>query len=674
MIGISNITFFISNRCLFSNINFQINDGDRIGLVGPNGVGKTTLLKILIGKYKAEDGNVEVPRGTTVGYLEQEVHEQRSDLSIRDLAMRAFDEAITLESRIVELSSSLEKITDFYSDEYHNILDELEHSRVRYELLEGDRKEAKTEEVLEGLGFKTEQLDLPLSQFSGGWRMRVALAKMLLERPDVLLLDEPTNHLDIDSIEWLEQYLNSYKGAVVIVSHDQYFLNRLVNRIFEIRNKKIYQYTGNYDKYLTQRDEQIEQQAREYEAQQREINEAEKFISRFRYKATKARQVQSRVKQMEKMELIEAPEPLQEQIHFHFPEPPRSGKTVLEIRKLLKTYKTEDGKGEVRVFTEGQNLEVDRGDKVAIVGVNGAGKSTLARIIDGIEPFDGERIVGHNVIMAFFAQNLADVMDSSRTVLEEMEQSAKSADARTQVRNILGSFLFTGDDVFKSIKVLSGGERSRLALAKTLLEPANLIILDEPTNHLDITSKNILLKALNEFKGTVISISHDRHFLSGFANKVWRVQDGRVTVYPGDYEYYQWKHKQESEEALIGEREKIVEPNGKELENNTVSGPKTKEQKRIEAELRNQLHKQTRDLKKKINQLESSIEKLEKEKMELEEKLADPEFYQNGDAAKATNRYQAVQSDLEKAMGKWSEQTEKLEQIEEEVKLKLESM
>jgi len=678
MIGINNITFFISNRCLFSNINFQISKGDRIGLVGPNGAGKTTLLRLIVGKYTPEEGQVEIPKNETVGYLEQEVHEQNSERSIRDLALSAFDEAIGLEKRIEKLSNSIADITDFYSDEYHQLLSELDHLQARYEVLEGDKKESKTEEVLEGLGFKTYQLDMPLSKFSGGWRMRVALAKILLQKPDVLLLDEPTNHLDIDSIEWIEKYLMNYEGAVVIVSHDQYFLNRLVTKIFEVRNKKIYQYEGNYDSYLEQRKEQIEQLQKAYESQRKMIADAEKFISRFRYKATKAKQVQSRIKQLEKLDIIEEPEPSQEEIHFHFPEPPRSGKVVLELNNLMKTYPAGQEDRPVPVFTYGQNLEVERGDKVAIVGPNGAGKSTLARIIDGIESFDGERKVGHNVTMAFFAQNLADVMDSNREVLEEMEHSAQTSEARAQVRTILGCFLFSGDDVFKKIKVLSGGERSRLALAKTLLEPANLLILDEPTNHLDINSKNILLDALREFKGTVIAISHDRHFLSGFASKIWRVGDGRVKVYPGNYDYYLWKREQEMEANRENEANADEKKNGSVSYNNNstngASGPKSKEQKRIEAELRNKLNSRTKPLRKDIRKFEKEIERLESEKTELEEILADPEIYQKKESAELTMKYQKIEYELDGIMEKWAEAIEKLEQIEEEARNEMTSV
>jgi len=678
MIGITNITFFISNRCIFSNVNFQISRGDRIGLVGPNGAGKTTLLRLITGKYTPENGQIEIPKGVKVGYLEQEVHEKNSDKSIKELALRAFDEAIQIEKKIHKLSHKVGEVTDFYSDEYHDLLEELEHLQARYELLEGDKKESKTEEVLEGLGFKTHQLDLPLSQFSGGWRMRVALAKILLEKPDLLLLDEPTNHLDIDSIEWLEQYLYSYDGAVVIVSHDQYFLNRLVTSIFEVRSKKIFQYEGNYDAYLDQREEQIEQQQRTYEAQQKIIADAEKFIDRFRYKATKAKQVQSRIKQLEKMDMVEEPEPQQEEIHFHFPEPPRSGKVVLNIDNLIKTYSTSDDNKPVKVFTEGQDLEVERGDKIAIVGANGAGKSTLARIVNGIEPFDGTRKVGHNVQMTFFAQHLADVMESGREVLEEMELSARTPEARAQVRTILGCFLFTGDDVFKKIDVLSGGERSRLALAKTLLEPANLLILDEPTNHLDINSKNILLDALKEFQGTVIAISHDRHFLAGFATKIWRVENGRVKIYPGNYEYYQWKRKKEQEEELKNsgnvspkKSDSAKSDEGKVVPQKDISGPKSKEQKRFEAQLRNRFSQKTKPIRNTIHKIEKKIDELESRKEELEVIMANPETYQDGEAAGLTMEYQQVESDLDKILEEWAVKTEELEHIEEQIKAEI---
>ncbi len=670
MIGINNITFFISNRCLFSGVRFQVSPGDRIGLVGPNGAGKTTLLRMLTGRLTPEQGTIDVERGTHIGYLEQDVHETDPHITVREKGLEAFQEAVALEERIHQLSNRIIHITDYDSEEYQNLIDELEHIQARYDLLEGDKKDAKVEQVLAGLGFTNDQMDQPLSTFSGGWRMRAELARLLLEKPDLLLLDEPTNHLDIDTIEWLEQYLKGLSGAIIIVSHDQMFLNRMVTQTFELRNARIYQYTGNYDAFLTQREEMIEQQQREYEAQQKEIADSEKFIERFRYKATKARQVQSRVKQLEKMELVPPPEPAEHKINFSFPEPPQSGKVVLSINNLVKTYTNPDGTPN-KVFIDGQDLEVSRGDKIAVVGPNGAGKSTLARIINGNEPFDGIRQVGYNVKMAFFAQNLAEILNSRSTVLQEMEEVATTSESRTRIRDVLGSFMFSGDDVKKPVQVLSGGERSRLALARTLLEPANLLILDEPTNHLDINSKNILLDALKKFKGTVVAISHDRHFLRGFAGTIWRVGGGRVKVYPGDYAYYEWKHRQENEqarensinEAIDEQSETSASTNG----NRLGSGPKTKEQKRREAEIRNRLSQETKGLKKSIERCEKEIEKSESRKAEIEKKMMDPEFHQSAEAGPVVKEYNILQHRIDELMDEWGELTEKLESAEARV-------
>ena len=667
MIGINNITFFISNRCLFSGIRFQVNPGDRIGLVGANGVGKTTLLRMLTGRLTPEEGSIDIERGTHIGFLEQDVHEANPHISVREKGLEAFREAVTLEERIHQLSDRIIHITDYDSEEYQNLIDELEHAQARYDLLEGDKKDAKVEQVLAGLGFSNEKMDQPLSTFSGGWRMRAELARLLLEKPDLLLLDEPTNHLDIDTIEWLEQYLKTLPGAIIIVSHDQMFLNRMVSQIFELRNARLYQFTGNYDKFLEQREEMIEQQQREYEAQQKEIADAEKFIERFRYKATKARQVQSRVKQLEKIELVPPPEPAEHKINFSFPEPPQSGKVVLSVNNLLKTYTNPDNTLN-RVFTEGQDLEVSRGNKIAVIGPNGAGKSTLARIINGNEPFDGKREVGYNVKMAFFAQNLAEVLDSQSTVLEEMEEVATTSESRRRIRDVLGSFMFSGADVDKPVQVLSGGERSRLALARTLLEPANLLILDEPTNHLDINSKNILLDALRKFQGTVIAISHDRHFLKGFAGEIWRVGGGRVKIYPGDYAYYEWKHRKESEDIRENEINKAVEDRTSDsISTNgdkSGSGPKSKEQKRREAEIRKKLSKETKDLKKTIEKCEKNIEEAEIRKARIEQKMMNPEFHQSAEAGPVMQEYGTLQHKIDEWMEEWGTLTEKLESAE----------
>lgn len=673
MLGLGNITLFLSNHCIFKNLNFQAKKGDRIGLVGPNGAGKTTLLKLITGRMEPEEGQVQFSGDVKIGYLEQEVLEVDEGLSIREIALTAFHEANALEQRIQDLGMRIAEVEDFESEHYQNLLDDLEKSQNRYDYLDGDKRVAKTDEILTGLGFTVADLDQPMSIFSGGWRMRVLLAKLLLQKPDLLLLDEPTNHLDIDSIEWLENYLLSYDGAVILVSHDRWFLNKMVNHIAELRNQKIWMYTGNYDEFLIQREEQVELQAKQYEAQQKEIAETQRFIDRFRYKATKAKQVQSRVKMMEKMELIDAPEDSQLSVNFRFPDPNPSGKVVLRVENLKKTYPPKDGKEAVHVFTEGQSLEIERNDKIALVGPNGAGKSTLARILNHIEPFDGKCEDGHNVTRNYFAQHLADILASDRTVLEEMESEARTTEQRQNIRNILGSFLFSGDDVFKPISVLSGGERSRLALAKTLLSPANFLILDEPTNHLDMQSKQILVKALKEYKGTVLVVSHDRFFLSEFADKFWRVDNGKVTLYDGGFEYYDWKRRQETEAEKQQDQKVKSETSAKAKSNETVeksnSRPKTKEEKRKEAELRQKLNHKMKPLRQQIRKVEKEMEELEKKKAEYEAKLADQEFYQSGEAAETIKKHGAVISRLDELVDEWAVATGELEEVEQSLDL-----
>ena len=646
----------------------QINRGDRIGLVGPNGTGKTTLLRVITGKYTVESGQIQIPKGVLVGYLEQDYLEQPGGMTVMDLAMTAFEEAQRMEQGMTDVAEALSNLTDYDSDEYHKLADKLAHMQARYVVLEGDRAESKAAEVLSGLGFSTDDLTRPLTSLSGGWRMRVLLAKLLLEKPDLLLLDEPTNHLDIDSIEWLEQYLQNYPGGVVLVSHDQFFLNRMVNRIVELRQQRAFAYVGNYDDFLKEREVQVEMQKAQFEAQQRDIADTQKFIDRFRYKASKARQVQSRVKGLEKLDKIEAPEESQRQISFRFPDPPSSGQLVIEIENLVKSYPDPDGGPDIKVFTQAQRLEINRGDKIALVGPNGAGKSTLARIINGAEPFNGQRKVGHNVLFAFFAQHLADMMSSDRTMIEEMESAAKTSEARTRIRTLLGCFLFSGDDVFKPVSVLSGGEKSRVALARTLLQPANLLILDEPTNHLDIASKDVLVQALKSYTGTLVAVSHDRQFLSGFANKIWRVEDGRVTEYQGGYDYYVWKRTQEIAEAkglsfatskpTLTKHDSAPEP----------VGPKSKEQKRLEAEKRNKVSGETKALRKRIHELEQKMDRLEKEKKVISDKMGDPAFYQTPDAATSIRRYEEIETEINTALEKWTAEQEALEEFMEQIR------
>ena len=699
MYRLHNIKYFISNRCLFDKVSVTFKRGDRIGLVGPNGAGKTTLLRIMMGKLTPEQGLCEWPSSTRIGYLQQEALELAQDKTVRQMVTEAFAESNRLEKEIEDLSNRISGLDSYEGEEYAELLDRLEVLQDRYQVTDGGKREARVEDALTGLGFAPGELDDPLHTFSGGWQMRALLARLLLEAPDILLLDEPTNHLDIDSIAWLERYLPNYRGAIWIVSHDRMFLNRMVTHIAALQHRKISLYNGNYDDYERQYEQQKELRQQAYENQQKELEQAERYITRFRAKATKARQVQSKIKQLDKMERIEPPEEEGSTIDIRFPDPPRCGVIVMAIRSLSKTYDPDEDKP-VPVFTENQDIEIERGDKIALIGANGAGKSTLARIINGTETFDGERLPGHNVIMTFFAQQLADVLASERTVLEEMEVSAHTQEARTRIRGILGAFLFSGDDVFKKVGVLSGGERSRLALAKSLLEPANLLILDEPTNHLDMRSKQVLLRALGQYQGTVVAVSHDRYFLDGFANKVWRVGGGRVYEYPGDFSYYEWKVRQQHDgtaeksekgspaqgtaksgtngpdnaghdshhantSSQNGKTGQIDDKNEDEPVANERSGPKSKEVKRAEAELRNRFRNEMKPLKSTRDKRESDIDRMEQEKAVIEQKLADPDFYESGDAQQVLKEHGDLERRLERSWEDWADATAKLEKLEE---------
>jgi len=673
MLHLAGITYFIGDRCLFSGLNLQANKGDRIGLIGPNGAGKTTLLRLISGRLKPEDGSVTYESGASVGYLEQEVLEVSLHHTVLDVALTAFKEAGDIEVRLEQIYHELETTTDYESDAYVKLLDEMQRLQDRYAVLEGDSKEARAGAVLEGLGFTTEQLHQPLSRFSGGWRMRVLLGKLLLEHPDILLLDEPTNHLDIDSITWLEQYLQNYDGAVILVSHDRYFMDRMINQIADLRSRRIYMYPGNYERYLELRQEQMDLQGRAYESQQKQIADTERFIERFRAKATKARQVQSRVKNLERLDLVDAPEADEAEVSFRFPVPPRSGKVVLTIDNLCKTYAPPvPGESAVTVFNSGQSLHIEAGEKIALIGANGTGKSTLARIMDGVEPFEGTRKLGHNVILSYFAQHLADVLTSDRTVLEVMEQAAPTSEARSGIRNLLGCFLFRGDDVFKPIKVLSGGERSRVALARTLLTPANVLVLDEPTNHLDLASKNVLVQALKDFKGTLIVVSHDRHFLQGFASKIWRVGGGKVTEYDGGYEYYEWKSGREQLDESVSTSSKsgitgVANPVGKDTKKNdtivepTDSSQNSKDKRKLDAQRRNEL----KPLQNKADKLERQVSNLERERGTLEIKLGDAEFYGSAEAEAVIKRHGLIQQEIETVTLEWLQLLEDIEQKEQ---------
>ena len=576
---------------------------------------------------------------------------------------------------LVVLNLELVNTTDHNDPTYFKKLERLERLQMELDAAEAHNLPVRCAQVLSGLGFSEPEMHRPLATFSGGWRMRVALAKMLLRNPDVLLLDEPTNHLDIESIAWLEGYLKAYKGTVILVSHDRYFLDRMTDTIAELAYSRITEYAGNYSFYLEERVARRELQQAAYENQQKEIRETERFIERFRYKATKARQVQSRVKALEKLDLVEAPEQELSTVSFRFPVPEASGRMVLKLSAFSKSYPNPEG-GEVSVFRDVPELTIERGQKIALIGKNGAGKSTLARILLGSEDFEGQRELGYKVELTYFAQHQAESLNPKRTILESLHEMA-NGQSETELRSLLGAFLFTGDDVYKPISVLSGGERSRVALARTLLKPANFLILDEPTNHLDIQSIAVLIEALRQYKGTFIVVSHDRHFLDQLVNHVWYVADGKVRTFIGTYADYLWKIQSEKVEAATiptAKTDKITdqEPTAKAASNR-------KDQKRAEAEARNAFSKMMRDVQgdysridwegidpvfmpKLLERLEADIAEAEIEEQRLEQALANPELYNDLAQFSLINQaHQAAKRRVTELYGWWEKASEKIE-------------
>ncbi|MDX1548381.1 MAG: ABC-F family ATP-binding cassette domain-containing protein [Rhodothermales bacterium] len=677
MIQLQNIALAFGGQPVLEGLSWTVKPGRRIGLIGPNGAGKSTLLKIIAGRLAPDDGTVAMPGGTTVGYLAQDVQEAASGRSVVEEAMTAFEQTLALQAEEHRLTAALEAEADHTTDAYEKLLHALERVQAALVTQEAHLIRPKTEAVLTGLGFEPDDLDRPLHTFSGGWRMRVALARILLTQPDFLLLDEPTNHLDIVSIDWLEGYLRSYPGTVVLVSHDRYFLDRMITTTAELANGRVTEYAGNYSFYLEEREARRALQRSAYENQQRQIAETERFIERFRYKATKARQVQSRVKMLEKLDRIPPPPTDEAEIHIRFPAPRRSGRTVLELTTFSKTYATEDGA--IDVFEKAGPLLIERGDKIALIGKNGAGKSTLARMLRGTEPFEGDRELGYHVDLTFFAQHQADTLEPSATILESLQQVARGQ-TETELRTLLGAFLFTGDDVFKRVGVLSGGEKSRVALARTLLHPANFLILDEPTNHLDIQSINVLVEALRQYAGTFVVVSHDRHFLDQIVNKVWVAGGGQVRVFQGTYSEYRWQVEHGTAATLGGDglhaddAPERAEPEQTPEAPARSGGPKTKEQKRREAEERNRLYRAMQNggggdyealtehqLRTLYEQVEAQILEKEEEKATLEATLGDPALYEDPDRARATTAaYDALRADLAALYERWEALAEQL--------------
>ncbi len=683
MLYLTDVTVAFGGEAILDGLSWTLRPGERVGLVGPNGAGKSTLLRAIAGVQPLDGGLVTMDGGVTIGYLQQDVQEAADETTVVEAAMEAFDEILGKEVEVRELVREMEGMGDHDSPAYMQRVERMTRLQTELDAAEVHLIRPKTEAVLHGLGFAQDDLTRPLRTFSGGWRMRVALARLLLQQPSALLLDEPTNHLDIESIDWLEGYLRSYPGAVVLVSHDRYFLDRMVTQIAEMWGGRITEYVGNYAHYLEAREVQREQHRLAYEAQQREIAQTERFIERFRYKATKAKQVQSRVKALDKLERIPPPPSDEATIHFRFPEPPRSGRAVLEISRFSKVY---DGTADdeearrVEVFRDAGPLVIERGDKVALIGPNGAGKSTLLRILDGREPFDGAREPGYAVEKAFFAQHQAEELPQGATVLEALREVGRGQ-GETELRTLLGAFLFRGDDVFKPVRVLSGGEKSRLALARTLLSPANFLLLDEPTNHLDMASKAVLIEALRQYGGTFVVVSHDRHFLDQVATTVWRAGGGTVEEYPGTYSDY--RHHRESK-AVEDDSPPSPSPlpaakpatNGQSRKPAPDSGPKSKEQKRREAEQRNRLHRALQNgadpsgitdpvlLRRYVERVEAEVTQKEEERGRLEAKLADPSLYEQKEAfTEAMEAFAAAEAELKELMKRWERAAERLAEV-----------
>jgi ATP-binding cassette, subfamily F, member 3 len=640
MIAINNLTFEIGARALYDEANWHIKPGEKIGLIGANGTGKTTLLKIIVGDYSPTSGTVSKSKELTIGYLNQDLLSYASDKSILHVAMEAFARQNELHTEIEKLLKKLE--TD-YSEELLNKLSDKQHE---FETLDGYNIEYKAHEILAGLGFTEDQTHRKLAEFSGGWRMRVMLAKILLQAPDILLLDEPTNHLDLPSIQWLEDYLKAFEGAVVIVSHDRWFLDKVINRTVESRKGKLIVYAGNYTFYLEEKALREEIQRGEFKNQQSKIKQEEKLIERFRAKASKAKMAQSRIKMLDKMERVDDVDDDNPSVNFKFRFSKQSGRAVFNIEGLNKSYPNLQ-------ILDHTDAVIEKGDKIALIGANGKGKSTLLRIVAGADfDFTGKAETGYNVSKTFFAQHQLESLHLESEILAEL-QSFAPRHTETELRSILGSFLFTGDDVFKKIKVLSGGEKSRVALAKALTADANFLILDEPTNHLDMASVNILIQALQQYEGTFIAVSHDRYFLDNIANKIWYIEDHKIKEYPGTYaEYEEWnsKRKLEPKAAAVAQPKKEEKKEAAPVKQQAPSDDKAKQIKKLNSDLQ---------------KMEEQVTTLEKEVKQLETKLADPQVYNDKSRLNDTNtQYKQRQNQLKQVQQQWETLAEQILELE----------
>ena len=644
MISLDNLTVSYGGWTLFDNISFLINPKDRIGLVGKNGAGKTTLLKLIVGLQQPTSGAVTKNGECTVGYLPQQM-KVADTTTLAEETAKAFEEVLRLEAEIERLTAEIAERTDYESPEYEQLLHRLNDANDQFHILGGETRDADIEKTLLGLGFRREDFDRATSEFSGGWRMRIELAKLLLRRPSIFLLDEPTNHLDIESIQWLEEYLKSYNGAVLVISHDRAFLDNVTNRTVELSLGKVYDYKVPYSKYVVLRAERRAQQLAAYENQQRMIEKTEEFIEKFRYKPTKSNQVQSRIKQLEKIDRIEVDEEDLATLNIKFPPAPRSGQIVAEIREAGMSF------GRKHVFG-GADFVIGRGDKIALVGRNGEGKTTLARMLVGqLVPTEGSIRLGANVNIGYYAQNQEDLMNGELTVYDTLDKVAVG-DIRTRLRDILGAFLFRGEDIDKKVKVLSGGERSRLALASLMLEPHNLLVLDEPTNHMDMRSKDILKSAIMKYDGTVIVVSHDREFLDGMVQKVYEFRDGGVQEYLGGIYYFLEKRKLES----LKEVERKAAPNA-------AAAPQQKESSsgKLSYEQKKEQEKLIRKLKRNVEQIETELAGVEREIAARDAKFAAATDYNEADY----KSYNELKTRYDHLMHEWEKASYELEIVAE---------
>lgn len=627
LLALNNVSFSFGARQMLDEVNFQIGNNERIGLIGPNGAGKSTLLRLIMGEYMPDSGQIQKANDATIGFFNQDLLSFSTDNSIQSVVMTAYEKAIYWQGEIDRLTKAVE--ADANNEtlllEYSNALHE-------FEVAGGYEMEHKAAEILEGLGFTTEGLQKAYNLYSGGWRMRVLLAKMMLQQPDILMLDEPTNHLDLPSIEWLERYLQSYPGTVIIVSHDRYFLDRMVTRIVDLFMQDLISYTGNYSFYETEKATRMEFLEREYENQQKYIKQQERFIERFRAKATKAAQAQSAIKRLDKLDRIELPDGEVPKMNINFVVDMQPGKIICDVKNASKAY-------DDNVILDNTNFEVNRGDKIALVGANGKGKSTLMRIIAGMEAFDGVRTGWHNVKESFYAQHQLESLNIENTILEEMMMSG-TGKTELELRQLLGCFLFSGDDVFKKIRVLSGGEKARVALSKVIASKANFLMLDEPTNHLDIQSVELLIEALNKYEGTCMIVSHDRYFVSRIANKFWSIDEQKVNMFDGTYdEWQEWHDK--IEEA---QKQKTLAQKEANKQKQAASTPAMSQ--RRESELK-QLQRELNNLQKKMDRIEKDMEQYHAQKAQLEEQMADPTIFSDKEKYKnIEQQYQTVLAHL----------------------------